>query len=1467
MPSARLAALPLVLIALTLTEPGVLAGTPGSAAAAPSGWIDQVRHGLQQQEYELTWQGEPVVAGLGAAWHAPNRAHGLRSYFAQEGIHVVDRTQESPSWVWSLSFAGYGRGTSLWPVQEARLSVVKNRIEYSRGIVEEWYVNDPRGIEQGFVLKAPPEEAAMAAGAAPFAGQVAPPGRARDMKPDSLIHLDMDLDGELMPVVSGDGQAIDFVVPGGARVLRYAELVVTDARGKALQAWMEGVVDEAVRGIRLVFDDADAVYPITIDPLATSPAWTSEANQISALLGAGVGTAGDVNADGYADVIVGAYGFDNGEVDEGRAFVYLGSASGLSTSPAWIAESNQAGARFGFSVGTAGDVDGDGYADVVVGAQDFDNGETDEGRAFVYMGSAAGLSPAPAWTAESDQTAALFGRSAGTAGDVNSDGFADVIVGARFYDNGQINEGRAFVYLGSSSGLSSSPSWWAEGDQADANFAREVRTAGDVNGDGYADVIVGADTYDNVEADEGRAFVYLGSASGLSSSPVWTAESDHAGALFGFSVGTAGDVNGDGYADVVVGAYNFDNGESDEGRLFAYLGSATGPSASPSWIVESDTSPARLGVSVGTAGDVNGDGYADVIAGAYLFNSGQGQEGAAFVYLGSASGLPLTPSWFVESNQSGSFFGTSVGTAGDVNGDGYADVIVGALAYDNGEDDVGRAFVYLGSPSGPATIPGWAAEGSQAGASLGISVGAAGDVNGDGYADVIVGAHQYDNGQSNEGAAFVYPGSASGLSPVAAWMAEGDQSSANFGNSVKTAGDVDGNGYADVIVGAWLYDNGQTDEGRAFVYMGSASGLSASPSWTAESNLPVAYFGGALNTAGDVNGDGYDDVVVGAYQVERAYVYMGSASGLSVAPAWSVLGDQAGAYFGIAVGTAGDVNADGYDDVLVGAAYYDVIQPDNGRAFCYLGSATGLSPSFSWSANGVPASARYGHALGTAGDVNGDGYADVIVGAFLWDEGRALAYHGSSTGLSTGHTWAAGGSFQAGSHFGVSAGTAGDVDGDGFSDVIVGAWAQDNGQVDEGRAYLYRGSAAGLSLTPAWSAESDQANAYFGYSAEGAGDVNGDGYSDVIVGSHLFDNPEADEGRAFVYYGNGGAGLSLKPQQRRADDLGAICRGGRSRTPGSFRLAALGRTPFGRSEVKLEWEVKRRGQLFNGTGTQRSTAWQDTGAAGSQLNESVSGLEPGGYHWRVRFLYSPATSPFQQASRWLSVPWNGSQERDLAVSPFYGGAVWDDRDRDGIRDASEPPLPFVQVELLDTGGSLLKQTLTDIQGEYRFELSDAAVVRVRFIPLTGYQFTTPDQGVDDTLDSDADTVTGRTGLIGPLHQSLDATSWSAGLVARCVAPDEPIFIYNLRLGPGNSTILDFQDGNQFYQVTGYHVYRSSDASIPRGSWPRVATNVVDMDAATPNLQWADTSGDVSPTGIWYYDITAYSSICNAEGPF
>lgn len=418
--------------------------------------------------------------------------------------------------------------------------------------------------------------------------------------------------------------------------------------------------------------DVLASHPV--DSFLTGPVWVAEGDQPYAIFGISVATAGDVNGDGFSDVVAGAFWYDNGQEDEGRAFSYLGSAAGLSTSADWTAESNQSRALFGCSVAAAGDVNGDGYGDVIVGAEFF--GQSNEGRAFLYLGSAAGLSSSAAWVMDGDQVDAYFGSSVATAGDVNGDGYSDVLVGAD-------SASRAYLFLGSATGLSTHAAWLAEGEPLEY-MGHCVAPAGDVNGDGFSDVLVGSFV---------RARVYLGSCLGLSDA-AWMAESDQFNSLFGYSVAGAGDVNGDGYDDILVGAYGRDGVSEDEGRAYLYAGSATGLSATPAWTADGRQLNPQFGYCVSSAGDTNGDGYDDVLVGAPRYHDGKGR---VFLYSGSAAGLSTDAAWTGECQQEWAWFGQSVGQAGDVNGDGFGDVIIAAPSFSHGQESEGRAFLYLGS--------------------------------------------------------------------------------------------------------------------------------------------------------------------------------------------------------------------------------------------------------------------------------------------------------------------------------------------------------------------------------------------------------------------------------------------------------------------------------------------------------------------------------------------------------------------------------------------------------------------------------------------------------------------------------------------------------------------------------------------------------------------------------------------------
>ena len=222
------------------------------------------------------------------------------------------------------------------------------------------------------------------------------------------------------------------------------------------------------------------------------------------------------------------------------------------------------------------------------------------------------------------------------------------------------------------------------------------------------------------------------------------------------------------------------------------------------------------------------------------------------------------------------------------------------------------------------------------------------------------------------------------------WLVEGEQTDAHLGQTVGRAGDVNGDGYGDLLVGG-RYDFGNAGTGVAYAYYGSSQGLSVQPDWTAPNDQPDQYIFLALSGAGDVNGDGYDDVVVGAShytddQLEegRAYIFFGSSSGLSNTPGWVVDGNQRIMYFGTAVAGVGDVNGDGFDDVLIGAPYKrdrstgDVI----GQALLYLGSPSGPSSTPAWTDEGAGGWNYFGGRLNGAGDVNGDGYDDIMVSDF-----------------------------------------------------------------------------------------------------------------------------------------------------------------------------------------------------------------------------------------------------------------------------------------------------------------------------------------------------------------------------------------------------------------------------------------------------------------------------------------------------
>ncbi len=533
------------------------------------------------------------------------------------------------------------------------------------------------------------------------------------------------------------------------------------------------------------------------------------------------------------------------------------------------------------------------------------------------------------------------------------------------------------------------------------------------------------------------------------------------------------DADGDGYAASWSGGDDCDDDSAV--ALFTFPGAA--PYESPMACMK----------------DYDGDDFGDelpthtaVIAGTDCDDSDAGTNPAASEtigddvdydcdgYLNVVKGLSEADAKLL--GQNGDWVGFSLSSVGDVNGDGHDDLLIGAIGADDRGWATGAAYLVYGPVLGDIDLStsGVRFVGEDEGDFAGWSVSSAGDVDADGYGDLLIGAYQDDDGGVDSGAVYVVRGPV--LSDFELSNADGkligENADDDAGYCVALAGDVDEDGHADLLVGAPWNDSGGSDAGTAYLVLGPVSGI---VDFSAASGKLVgekanSHAGTSVSSAGDFDADGHADLLVGApnagFGPGAVYLLCGPISGeidLSSSDG-RLVGDDTFDGIGSSVSLAGDVNSDGHDDVLIGAHQNGDGGSNAGAAYLIYG---GGLPNFDLSS---------------------------AAGKYIGEEPYDYA--------------------------GTSVSSAGDVDGDGFDDMLVAAIGNDTGGEGAGATYLLFGPADGnLDLSSAGAkfvGEDWDAVGMSWFQVSSAGDMDGDGNSDLLIGDPYYGGEGASAGAAHL---------------------------------------------------------------------------------------------------------------------------------------------------------------------------------------------------------------------------------------------------------------------------------------------------------------------------------------------------------------
>jgi hypothetical protein len=711
--------------------------------------------------------------------------------------------------------------------------------------------------------------------------------------------------------------------------------------------------------------------------------------------------------------------------------------------------SGRNGSNLGEVISYIGDINNDGYDDWAVGlptAADYLTGER-TGKVYIYFGDISiQNNKDPDLILSGREGRDYFGKKITNAGDVNNDGYSDILIAS--------NKNTAIYY----GGHPMDP----EPDIVFKNGSiASISGAGDINHDGFDDVIIGSKNYAHI--------YYGGSDMDSEADVILRGESERD--YFGYCVSGAGDVNNDGYDDVIIGAQGYYSDGYDAGRVYIYYG-GTDMDTIADIVVTGEKPGIYFGETVSDAGDLNNDGFADVIVSAYRYENESGNYGRVFIYYGSETNDTIAD-LLIE--------GGSIYAAGDVNNDGFDDVFI--YTSDNKSIFFGDSLM--------DSIPDISMEGF-------FKMAGKGDYNHDGFDDIIAGDPKNDFNGENAGRVLLYYG---GLKMNSTPDVElyGEPAGDTYGSSVSLAGDFNNDGYDDVIIGSPYNDEAASNAGSAYIYCGGIN---------MDTNLELVlfgqkkddHFGESVSDAGDVNGDGFDDLVAGGFGNGYAQIFFGNSSMDNVTQI-TFTNANASSHFGNCVSSAGDFNGDGFDDVIIGDFCNYISGTHTGRAYLYFGGpAMDTIPDLTL--EGEAEYNNFGAVVAYAGDLNDDGYSDVMVGAPHYERdnervGRIYIYLG---GLSpdtipdviitgTNYPWI--GSYAAG---------AGDVNHDGYDDIILGSPHLGSLFGVPSYVYIYFGGSSMDTIPDIIFEKKDLWG--FGQSVSWAGDLNSDDYDDVIISDH-----------------------------------------------------------------------------------------------------------------------------------------------------------------------------------------------------------------------------------------------------------------------------------------------------------------------------------------------------------------------------